>query len=106
MTSTFTIDGPLRGYSVRAGMYHDPAWKAWKQMVRMLANAAGVPETPTETTRISVEIYWKKKARVDGSNVVKLIEDAVFPQDRLLEGGSWFRRLNTGEEKAIVTVGW
>lgn len=104
MTWTFEVLGPLRGYSVRAGMYHDPKWAAFKRQVRLIANLAGVPFEPTETTSIHVEIHWRLKARIDGSNIFKGLEDAIFPKDRLLCAGSWVRHLDSGPERVIVTV--
>jgi hypothetical protein len=101
---TFKVTGPLKGYSVQAGMYHDPKWKAFKTHVRVLANLAGVPAEATETTEVHVNVFWRLKARIDGKNILAGIEDALFKKDRICAAGSWRRVRNAGEEYAVVTV--
>jgi hypothetical protein len=109
-THRFVIDGPLKGY--RAGL--DKVWDKdeklaydrWKGIVRLQANLAGIPDTiePGVEIGITVRIGWTKKARIDGSNILKSVEDALFERDRKLESGLWTRTENVGREFATVDV--
>ena len=94
------------GYQKSVAFSHSPAYRSFKLAMRSAANLAGVPDLATLTTEIDVEIHWKKKARIDGSNVLKAIEDALFSQDRHLAGSSWRRYQNEGEDYVIVSVNW
>ena len=101
---TFKVLGPLLGSRASVRRAFDPKYKAFKTLVRYYADEAGVPSEPTPTTNIEVVIFWRRKSRIDGGNVIKAIEDAIFQNDRALAGSSWWRHENTGEEKAVVRV--
>ena len=81
---TFSVPGPLLGYRASVLRAFDPKYKAFKARVRALATAAGVPLAilSGEAGALRVNIHWRKKARIDGVNVFKAVEDAVWKQDR------------------------
>jgi hypothetical protein len=103
---SFEISGPLHGYRAGLNRVFDPKYKRFKEMIRLVANTKGVPSEITPGTRVGiiVDIYWKKKARIDGSNIFKAVEDAIFSQDRGLGFGSWSMTENAGGEFIEVTV--
>lgn len=105
MIYRFEIDSPLLGY--RASVEgHTPAYAAFKDKVRFLANVARVPLSIEEgvDVRILVMIYWKKAARIDGKNVYAAIEDGLFKQDRKVAAGLWSRLEEQGREYATVHI--
>lgn len=106
LTYSFRVPAVM-GYQKSVAYSHSRAYKSFKFAVRALANSAGVPDLCTTDTEIDVEIFWKKKAKIDGSNVLKAVEDALFAQDRHLARGSWMRFLEQGcEPYLIVSVRW
>lgn len=108
MKSTFTITGRIYGYRQgRRAAFHPPRRK-FKEAIRLSANVYKVPLSVLEENEATLhtEIYWKKKARIDGKNVYSIVEDALWKQDLGVKAGSWSRRLGTGEEKIVVTVEW
>lgn len=102
----FHIEGPLLGYRASVKRAHDPKYKAFKQEVRLIANTAGVPdEIPKQgKAYLQVDIFWKRKPRIDGANVYKAIEDALFVQDRRVFYGHFMVEEDRGFEGARVTV--
>ena len=100
---TFTIDGPLRGYRKDVAYSHSRGYKTWKAHVRLLANVAGVPDDP-EGLVIRVWLYWAKRTRIDGKNMLGSIEDALWTQDRQLVEGSYRNVWDEGREYAVVVV--
>lgn len=99
----FAIPAPLFGYRASKARAHAPEYVAFKEKVRLLANAAGVPLDCREA-RIRVLIRWRMAARIDGKNVYAAIEDGLFLQDRGVAAGLWSRIENSGEERAEVEV--
>jgi hypothetical protein len=120
MKIQFTIDGPLMGYkqTTRDSMFHpkererSKAYGAWKEKVRVLAFAAGIPITGMSdidhAPRLSVHVYWKTVTKIDFKNVYGAVEDAIWhlPQgDRYVRPGKYSDvTWNSGCEEAIVTV--
>lgn len=103
--ATFRVDA-IMGFRKDVAYSHSPAYRNFKLAVRALANSAGVPDLATTNTSIEVEIHWTKRARLDGSNVLKSVEDAIFAQDRHLAASSWARYLGASSEYLVVTVNW
>jgi len=103
----FKIEGRLWGYKQGRKEAHRPEREAFKNRVRLLGNLAGVPaEIPERPgyARIIVEVYWAKLARIDGKNVLGLIEDSLWVKDRMVRFGTWEWYENQGEEFAQVFV--
>lgn len=103
---TFTIPGPLWGYRQGRKEAFRPERVAFKNRVRQLANTKGIPGRAEEEDNLflDVRIHWRRKARIDGPNVYKLIEDALWKQDRGVAGGLWLRYLKKPVEEAVITV--
>lgn len=120
MKITFVIDGPLMGYkqTTKKSITHpnererSKRYGQWKEKVRILAYAAGIPVTGmsdiNHPPRLSVHVFWKGATKIDFKNVYGAVEDALWhlPQgDRYVRPGkhsdvTW----NSGREEAIVTV--
>lgn len=111
-TYTFTVPAPLVGHrcSVRR-VFHDPRYRAFKDSVGLYALRAGF-RTPTKLTlthpaQLSCLILWAKRPRIDWVNVVKAIEDSLFPQDRYVMPGYFDWYAGTGiEEVQIILEIW
>ena len=110
-TYEMTFPGPIRGYVTRTrrGLWANKRsreYYAYKQLFRLAANAAGFPaELDGERRNIlGVVASWKKKRRIDGSNVVKAVEDALFGQDRRLDGLEYRDLEHHGEEAVHVAL--
>jgi hypothetical protein len=104
----FRVDGPLLAYRrIRdKGGYRN--YDRFKRRVLWVAMAAGFRRCSSSRERVfdlGVEVYWKKAPRIDASNVLKGIEDALFDQDRYVLGVRVVMTMDTGsEEHAIVRV--
>lgn len=107
-TYTFTIDEPLVGFVVHAAPWTDKAkrYTAFKKRVRLFANVAGVPEEIPENHRavVSIAVAWKRKARIDLSNILKAVEDGLFVRDRGIGEIHATKLQHTGMERVSVTV--
>jgi len=103
---TFTVPGPLWGYRQGRREAFRPARVVFKRDVRLNANIQGVPGSAMvgDEVFLDVRIYWKRKARIDGVNIYKLLEDGLWTQDRGVAGGIWIRYLNQEREEVVVTV--
>ncbi len=91
---SFLIEGPLSGFLAtfrRSWTKEAKHYVAQKTRVRLLANVAGIPDLlmPDETARISLEVFWKKRARIDSVNVYKFVEDGIFHKDRRVLHGEF-----------------
>lgn len=104
---TFKVDGPLWGYRQGRAEAFRPERRAFKNRVRLIANLQGIPDVlpprPVHA-RIIVEIYWKNRARIDGKNILGILEDSLWSQDRLIRFGSYETYENSGEEYVQVFV--
>lgn len=101
----FTIPGPLLGYRASIRRAFDPKYRAFKDRVRLLANAAGIPRDLDRdaVARVDVRIYWKRRARIDRKNVLGAIEDGLFTKDRrVLRGICDAFENNAAGEYALV----
>lgn len=107
---TFNVDEPLRGFPAHCQPWSDTAkrYVAFKQTVRLLANVAGIPEVIPENHRamVSIAVAWKKRARIDLSNILKGIEDALWEKDRGIGEIHGVKFQHTGIERVSVTVGF
>lgn len=107
---TFTVDEPIVGFPVHAKPWSDIAKRycAFKGKVRLLANVASVPEEIPKNHRaiISICVAWKKKARIDLSNIQKAVEDGLFLRDRGIGEIHATRIQHTGIERVSITVGF
>ena len=106
----FTLTGPLHGYTIQSrGSFWNKrsrAYHAWKDLVRLTARAAGVPDEIPEDERwgIRTVIYWKGKARVDPENIQKGILDSMWKQDRRVSHGEFMSYEKNGPERCEVAV--
>jgi hypothetical protein len=102
------VGEPLCGFIAHAAPWlkKSKRYVAWKRMVRALANSAGVPDDiPADQAAVlSIAIAWKKRARIDTSNIIKSMEDALFKQDRGIEIVVCERFEHIGREEASVMV--
>lgn len=107
-TWTFNVDEPLVGFTVHKAPWTDRAkrYVAYKTRVRLLANVAGVPGEIPENHRatVSVAVAWKKKARIDLSNILKAVEDGLWVRDRGIGEIHGVKFEQTGLERVSVTV--
>lgn len=108
MTYTFSVDEPLVGFTVHAQPWTDKAkrYVAFKNRVRLFANVAGVPGEIPENHRaiVTISVAWKKKARIDLSNILKAVEDGLFVKDRAIGEIHAIKQQHTGMERVSVTV--
>ena len=112
MTRSFTIDGPLVGAvrTTQRQKWVDPRYKkyqAFKERVRLIANAAGVPdEIPKDgSASVFIRIHWEKRARADCDNVGKSFLDALWKNDRRVLKLTIEAIEHEGREEATVVVG-
>jgi len=105
---SFEIPGPLSGFIVHAQPWTEKAKRyiAYKRLVRLKANVAGVPqEIPDDMEAVvTIHVWWKRKARIDTSNILKAIEDALWARDRGIAQVNVSRHEHSDEEKAVVSV--
>jgi hypothetical protein len=104
---TFEIPAPLYGYRASLRRALEPAYIAFKDKVRLLANAARVPPAIPKGGRaeLFVQIFWKREARIDGKNVYAAVEDGLFTQDRkVMDGRFRYQEHAASEEYVLVTV--
>lgn len=108
MVYTFTVDEPLMGFIAHAQPWSEKAkrYVAYKAKVRLFANVAGVPEEIPEDHRaiVSIAVAWKKRARIDLSNILKAVEDGLFVRDRGVGEIHATKLQHTGMERVSVTV--
>jgi len=109
-TYQFTVEEPLVGFPVHASPWSHTAkrYVAFKGKVRLLADVAGVPEEIPENHRavVSLAVAWKKKARIDLSNIQKAVEDSLFLRDRGIGEIHATRIQHTGIERVSIMVGF
>lgn len=107
-TWTFNVDEPLVGFTVHAAPWSDKAkrYVAMKGKVRLFADVAGVPEEIPSGYRalVSIAVAWKKKARIDLSNILKAVEDGLWVRDRGIGEVHAVKFEHTGLERVSVTV--
>lgn len=107
-TWQFEVDGPLKGFIVNARPWSMVAkdYCAFKSRVRLLANVAGVPDEIPAGYRaaIHLDVSWKMLAKIDLDNLQKAATDSIFKKDRRVGEIHAIRRLNTGQEKMVITV--
>jgi hypothetical protein len=105
---TISVTEPLVGFPVHAAPWTKTAkrYVAFKRRVRLLANLGGLPdEIPKGSAAVvSIAIAWKKKARIDTSNILKAIEDGLFKRDRGIKEVHATRIEQTGIERVSITV--
>jgi hypothetical protein len=106
----FTVPGPLYAYRRIKDKGSYKKYGEYKNRVLGLAMEAGwkgradsVPEFPV---KLSINVSWKKNPRIDASNVLKGIEDALFEQDRWILDVRVIMFPKQKEESAVVEVGW
>ena len=115
---TFTVPGPLHSYHEtrtssgwagkgrRRTHFRTDAYRESQRTIRLLANVARIPdEIPTDRyAKITVEVRWVSRARIDAANVYKWLEDALFADDRRVQEIHVTMREHAGEERADVRV--
>ena len=96
------------GFMAHAVPWSDKAkrYVAFKGKVRLLADVAGVPEEIPENHKatVSIGVAWKKKARIDLSNVLKAVEDGLWRRDRGIGEIHGVKVEHSGIERVSVTV--
>ena len=109
-TWTFDVDEPLIGFVVHAAPWTQKAKRycAFKRKVRLFADVAGVPEEIPAGYRatVSLDVAWKKKARIDLSNILKAVEDGLFVRDRGIGEIHATKHQHQGIERVTITVGF
>lgn len=107
-TFTFAVDEPLVGFTVHAQPWTERAKRycGFKGKVRLLADVAGVPEEIPKNHRaiVGIAVAWKKKARIDLSNILKAVEDGLWRRDRAIYEVYAVKFEHTAQERASVTV--
>ena len=102
----FKIDAPILGYRASVRGAFDPKYRAYKDRVRMVATAAGVPillpEYPSRA-RLCYVVRWTGRARIDKTNVEKAVEDALFRRDRRILEGEYMTLEGCAEESIEVS---
>ena len=105
---SFVVEGPLMGFIAHAAPWSVKAkrYVAYKKLVRLRADCAGVPqEIPDDMeTVFTIHVWWKRKAQIDTSNILKAIEDALWARDRGIAQINVSRHERSDEEKAVVSV--
>lgn len=105
---TFTVDEPLMGFIAHAQPWTDKAkrYVGFKGKVRLLATIAGVPDEIPQDHRavVSIAVAWKKRARIDLSNILKAVEDGLWVRDRGIGEVHATKLQHTGVERVSVTV--
>jgi Holliday junction resolvase RusA-like endonuclease len=104
---SFSVPGPIYAYRRLRdhGGYRN--YDQFKKRVLLLAMVKGwrMEETAPDRTRsMEVIVYWRKGPRVDLSNVIKGIEDALFSQDRWIVKIRAQALSNQAAEKVEVTI--
>jgi hypothetical protein len=102
----FTIDSPLIGHKCSVRANYDKLHMMHKERIRILAYLAGVPREldPEGSYKVTMEIFWKKKQRIDAENVRKQAIDCLWSKDRRVVSGSYVAYENHGFELAKMTV--
>ncbi len=100
------VEAPILGYRASLRRTHDPRYKAFKHRVRSLADAEGIPDDlgHNDEARMDIVICWKKRARIDGKNVLGAIEDSIFRRDRRVLRGSYHAMENVNVESVRVIL--
>ena len=104
---TFTVPGPLYAYRRLRDHGGYRQYALFKIRVLALAMQRGWRRMETskdQTRRIDMTIHWKKGPRIDLSNVLKGIEDALFSQDRWITCAVVQVYVNQPEEQVEVTI--
>lgn len=97
------------GYRKDVAYSHSKGYKGYKRDVQLYALAAGMARLklpPGARPKLSVFISWRKKARIDWTNVVKALEDSLWPQDRNVDPGTFKVLRGQQVEQAHVVVEW
>lgn len=100
------VPGRLWGYKQGRREAFRPERVAFKSLVRLHANLAGVPSelNDDERAHVSCSIYWVKRSRIDWTNIVKIVEDSIFRQDRRCYPGENFVYEYAGQERILIEV--
>jgi hypothetical protein len=103
---SFTIDGPLIGHKCSLRANYDKRHQLHKERIRILAHVAGVPKNldPLGSYKVTMEIFWKKKQRIDAGNVLKQTVDCLWDKDRRIIGDTCMAYENHGFELAKVLI--
>ena len=106
----FTITRPLYAYRRVKDKGRYKPYQEYKNRVLGLAMEAGwrgrVDSVPEFPVKLSANVFWRKNPRMDASNFIKGVEDALFSQDRWILDLHVVMFPNHGEESAVVEVGW
>lgn len=107
-TWTFNLEEPLVGFTVHAAPWTLKAkrYVAFKRRVRFFATVASVPAEipPGYRALVSLAVAWKRKARIDLSNILKAVEDGLWVRDRGIGEVHAVKFQHTGIERVSVTV--
>lgn len=109
----FEIEGPIRGYvhggflkfnRAKAKRYRE--YNAWRDLVRTVANTAGVPGelNKDDAWEIVLSIHWIKRAKIDGDGVLKGVLDALWKSDRRVLFGRYSALEHMGAERVLVGI--
>ena len=102
----FVVEAPLWGYKQGRREAYKPERVAYKTRVRLAANREGIPDDlgRDDEAWVAVTVNWKRRGRIDGKNILALIEDSIFHRDRRILHGRYDVIENTGKESVLVVV--
>lgn len=108
---SFDVQGPLVSAvrTTQRGKFCSPAYKryaSFKQVVRAIADIAGVPQDldPDGIYSVTVEVWWKKRQRQDCDNLIKSFLDSLWRQDRRVLETHYQAHESAGREWALVKI--
>jgi len=101
----FTVKGRIYGNRQGRAASFDKGRMDYKKQIRYLANLEGIPNLikEGERARVDVLISWRNTQRVDWLNVVKLVEDSLFENDRKCWPGQ--NKVIEGAKREYIIVG-
>jgi Holliday junction resolvase RusA-like endonuclease len=103
----FEVPGPLYAYRRLRDRGGYRNYDRFKKRVLLLAMENGFRRFDTTAAlpvTLNLTVHWKKGPRIDLSNVVKGIEDALFSQDRWVREIHAFSSEKSGPERAEVEI--
>ena len=100
------LEGPLQGHKCSVRNVFGKGYVAWKRYVRLQADLAKVPQEldPNGKYRVTTEIWWKGRAKIDTENVQKATIDGLFKRDRRILEIHGYAYEVTGKEEARIKI--
>lgn len=70
----------------------------------MVRDGKPIELDPLEKARMEIKIWWKNEAHADGENVFGSIADALFKNDKRLDGSFESNKSPTGKGRVEVSI--